>query len=55
MLDTNFYAISNFNEVMPYQVRPPSLHNMLRRLQKSLIALLIVVCGNCHPRSAAFI
>jgi len=37
---------------------PPSAEtHAFRRLRKSLIALLIVVCGNLasHPRSAAFI
>jgi len=54
-----FYSIiSNFNEVMSYYAQLPSSRNMLkmscsaaaethafRRLRKSLITLLIVVCG----------
>jgi len=45
--------IFNFDEVMPYYARLPSSPNMckmskthaFRRLRKSLIASLIVVCG----------
>ena len=53
-LDYIFCAIiSNFDGVMPYYARLPSLPNVckmsktraFRRLRESLIALLIVVCG----------